>query len=254
MGHVYFIQETDTGAIKIGWSSNLRKRLAALQICHHSKLKLLAAFEGNIGEEKDTQNHFKEFNIRGEWFKPNEGLMKIIEKNKIALTDKMQEVPLDLEKEVKKYEGKPTTDAGRECRKLLELAEYHIKDATPVQQEEMLTIEEAAAALGISSQSLRNWEKKGIFVPARSDGGHRRYKRSDITTLRKQQMTGCEFIIPNIVVNEMWDMIQNILAPFDPLEKVNISIRQDAVLNKVQISVDSEDGLINIIKSFNIKE
>lgn len=254
MGHVYFIQETETGAIKIGWSSNLRKRLAALQISNHSKLKLLAAYEGCIGEEKDTQDHFKEFRIRGEWFRPNEDLMRVIEKNKISLTEKVQEVPLDLEKAAKEFEGKPATAAGQECRKLLELAEYHIEDVTPENKEELLTTEEAAAALGVASQTLRNWEKKGIFIPARSDGGHRRYKRSDITTLRKQQMTGCEFIIPGIVVNEMWDMIQNILAPFDPMEKVNISIRQDAVLNKVQISVDSEDGLITINKSFNIKE
>jgi len=52
----------------------------------------------------------------------------------------------------------------------------------------------------------------------------------------------------------LWESVRNLLAPFDPMEKINVSIRQDSVLNKVQIIVDSEDGLITINKNFTIKD
>jgi len=249
MGHVYFVQEVESGAIKIGWSSNLRKRVLALQAYSPNKLKLLAAFEGTLDTEKKVHESFKEYRIRGEWFRPEKELLDLIEKNKL------QEVPLNLEKAVQQYNGQPSSEEGKECRKWLELAEYHIEDTVPEpESEDMLSVEEAASALGISSQTLRNWEKKGIFVPTRSAGGHRRYKRADVLALRKQQMTGFEFVLPCITVNDLWESVRNLLAPFDPMEKINVSIRQDSVLNKVQIIVDSEDGLITINKNFTIKD
>ena len=41
--------------------------------------------------------------------------------------------------------------------------------------EALLTVEYAAVQLGVSSQTIRNWEKQGILIPAhKTEGGHRR--------------------------------------------------------------------------------
>ncbi|TAE32663.1 MAG: IS607 family transposase [Candidatus Kapaibacterium sp.] len=44
----------------------------------------------------------------------------------------------------------------------------------------LLTIEEAAQQLGVSSITLRRWEKAGKITATRTQGGHRRYVLADI--------------------------------------------------------------------------
>lgn len=44
----------------------------------------------------------------------------------------------------------------------------------------MLTIEEAAERLGVSTITLRRWEKAGKITAQRTQGGHRRYALADI--------------------------------------------------------------------------
>ena len=47
--------------------------------------------------------------------------------------------------------------------------------------DEMVSISEAAKILGITEKTLRSWELKGKLLPAeRTEGGHRRYRASDI--------------------------------------------------------------------------
>jgi len=48
-------------------------------------------------------------------------------------------------------------------------------------------IGEAARVLGVSASSLRNWERMGLLVPARSDARYRLYSREALTKLRKIQ-------------------------------------------------------------------
>lgn len=44
-----------------------------------------------------------------------------------------------------------------------------------------VSISEAAQIKGVSADTLRIWEEKGILVPERTEGGHRRYKLSELT-------------------------------------------------------------------------
>ena len=44
----------------------------------------------------------------------------------------------------------------------------------------ILSIKEAAEILGVSDETLRNYERDGKLSPTYTDGGHRRYKRIDI--------------------------------------------------------------------------
>ncbi|MBW4507170.1 MAG: IS607 family transposase [Scytonematopsis contorta HA4267-MV1] len=46
--------------------------------------------------------------------------------------------------------------------------------------ERYVSIGEAAQIKGVSIDTLRLWEEKGILVAARTEGGHRRYKLSDL--------------------------------------------------------------------------
>ncbi len=51
----------------------------------------------------------------------------------------------------------------------------------------ILSIHEAAERLGVSDKTLRRWEESGALVPLRSEGGHRRYKLSEVDKFRKRR-------------------------------------------------------------------
>ncbi len=72
---------------------------------------------------------------------------------------------------------------------------YSLKDLTKFKQEHLpkkvrqlglLSVSDAAAALNITADTLRNWEKKGITDSIRTQGGTRRFSRSEIRRLQKE--------------------------------------------------------------------
>ncbi len=52
-------------------------------------------------------------------------------------------------------------------------------------QQNLLSIHEAAALLKVSTKTLRRWEEKGILLAARTEGKHRRYSFESISTFKK---------------------------------------------------------------------
>lgn len=74
----YFIQAKDSKHIKIGKSTleRLQQRLQNLQIGHSEDLILLGI---SLEEEGKLHSKYKNYNIRGEWFKPSIELYKEIE-------------------------------------------------------------------------------------------------------------------------------------------------------------------------------
>ena len=48
----------------------------------------------------------------------------------------------------------------------------------------LLSIQEAAFEMGVSKETLRNWERKGILVSYRTVGNHRRYAFEDLEKLK----------------------------------------------------------------------
>lgn len=52
-------------------------------------------------------------------------------------------------------------------------------------QENLLSIQEAAKILGVSTKTLRRWEARGILVPQRTTGAHRRYTLEQIENFKK---------------------------------------------------------------------
>ena len=59
----------------------------------------------------------------------------------------------------------------------------------PTQQEERLTIGESSEYLGVSIDTLRRWEKKGVITTVRSPGGHRYFFKKDLDKLFGQKYT-----------------------------------------------------------------
>ena len=52
---------------------------------------------------------------------------------------------------------------------------------------ELLTIQQVAKILNVSTKTLRRWEKKGILIPQRSSGNYRLYTQDDIEILRNNK-------------------------------------------------------------------
>lgn len=114
----------------------------------------------------------------------------------------------------------------------------------------LLKIDEAAALLGVTSQTLRNWDKSGKLKPARTDGGHRRYKEADINAIRKEQMHCTEILFHGTTPIELEGIFNSLIRDFDPLEKINLTVRHDTVYNKVRVMIESADGLVGNTRSF----
>ncbi|MDY7037846.1 MAG: MerR family DNA-binding transcriptional regulator [Thermodesulfobacteriota bacterium] len=51
---------------------------------------------------------------------------------------------------------------------------------------DFLTIKEAAEFVGVTAETLRNWDRRGKLVPARHPvNGYRLYRRKDLESLLK---------------------------------------------------------------------
>jgi len=50
--------------------------------------------------------------------------------------------------------------------------------------ERAITIKKAARFLGVHPATLRNWEKKGLFMASRDLSGYRRYTMEDLIHLK----------------------------------------------------------------------
>ena len=77
--NVYFIQAATGGPIKIGVSSDVKKRLTALQMCCPVPLRVLHTIPGG-GHSLETELHkrFAAWRLHGEWFDNVGELMALI--------------------------------------------------------------------------------------------------------------------------------------------------------------------------------
>jgi hypothetical protein len=65
---IYFIGESWSRPVKIGYSENPAKRLKQIQSINPSKLKILFTVEGGRSLEKQYHEVLGEHRVRGEWF------------------------------------------------------------------------------------------------------------------------------------------------------------------------------------------
>lgn len=65
--YVYFV-EASNGRIKIGTSSNIKRRFNQLQSSSPCQLKLIGVISGDKIKERQIHERFKRYNTHGEWF------------------------------------------------------------------------------------------------------------------------------------------------------------------------------------------
>lgn len=77
---IYAIRVGADGPIKIGRATNPVQRLMELQTAHHQKLNLIAVARWQDEMERELHDILKYSRLEGEWFKPNEHVLWIVEK------------------------------------------------------------------------------------------------------------------------------------------------------------------------------
>lgn len=155
----------------------------------------------------------------------------------------------DMREKIAAKLGDNITKEAQACRDLIS----HCENIT-VEGDSLLTIKQASILLGVSEQTLRNWESSGKLIPQRTDGGHRRYLESQINPLRKKQLSLPEILLPCITPAKLRALGEALLSTFGPDEKITLIISQGAIDGKVTITLDSEDGLTTVCKTFNMEE
>lgn len=87
---VYFVQAGVGGPIKIGWSAQVKQRLASAQVDNHEELILRAMVPGGPQVEARLHAVFASASLRGEWFRPVKALVELVE----ALEDGASLLPI----------------------------------------------------------------------------------------------------------------------------------------------------------------
>jgi len=77
---VYFVERETDHAIKIGWSSDVARRIGELRKKEQCEIVLLAAIPGDKPEEQAVHARFANDAIADEWFRPSESLTTFISK------------------------------------------------------------------------------------------------------------------------------------------------------------------------------
>jgi hypothetical protein len=83
---VYFLQRGAGGPVKIGYSTNLKKRISKLQTGCAEKLDLLCALEGDRLQETSLHSQFQTERLHGEWFRPEKVLAYLVKEFGCDLT------------------------------------------------------------------------------------------------------------------------------------------------------------------------
>ncbi len=86
----------------------------------------------------------------------------------------------------------PERTKGGARRYQLSVLQSLLKEKAPLSEKQptlrrgMISITKAAKIVGVSADTLRNWEKKGLISADRTDGGARRYSKSQLTALKRE--------------------------------------------------------------------
>lgn len=73
---IYFIKQGDY--VKIGYTSNIQKRIAQLQTSSPNRLKLIGLIDGTLDDESEYHRRFSHLRGNGEWFVHTQGLDNFI--------------------------------------------------------------------------------------------------------------------------------------------------------------------------------
>jgi hypothetical protein len=72
LGWVYFIRVS--GAIKIGYATNIAARFSQIQTCNPHPIELLGKMPGTLEDESKAHVRFRHLALRAEWFRDHEDI------------------------------------------------------------------------------------------------------------------------------------------------------------------------------------
>ncbi len=78
-GTIYIATRATDGAIKVGWTSDVMRRIAELRKEYHSAVELEACFPGDKPDELRLHARFQADRLDGEWHRPSEALLAFVE-------------------------------------------------------------------------------------------------------------------------------------------------------------------------------
>jgi hypothetical protein len=77
-GRVYFLSTRCGRYVKIGYATDVSRRMTEIDLCHPEPLALLGSMPGNPRIEKFMHRKFKDLRVRGEWFHLAEEIQQYI--------------------------------------------------------------------------------------------------------------------------------------------------------------------------------
>jgi putative resolvase len=72
----------------------------------------------------------------------------------------------------------------------------------------LITIKEASDLLGVSTKTLRRWEKQGKISPTRTPGGHRRFRTTDVLFCHHESPPHDRLVVGYARVSDLAQQIQ----------------------------------------------
>lgn len=90
---IYFIQDSLSKKIKIGYSANFKRRFLDLSNANANRLYILCVLPGNKEDEVKYHARFAQYRTHGEWFSPSREIVEFIkeENRKIDKINKSKE-------------------------------------------------------------------------------------------------------------------------------------------------------------------
>lgn len=67
-GVVYFVTADDPRMVKIGFTSNIERRVKSLQTANHGKVRVIGCVPGTKSDETSFHRRFHKYRRSGEWF------------------------------------------------------------------------------------------------------------------------------------------------------------------------------------------
>lgn len=95
---VYFLHAPDCGLVKIGYSFELWRRVAEIQLLSPARLEILGAMPGGLRKESELHRRFAHLRSHGEWFHLDDELDRFI--GVVALSRRFSRLPDEMKSSV----------------------------------------------------------------------------------------------------------------------------------------------------------
>lgn len=79
-GTIYFISDSQTMRVKIGFATSLKQRKSQLQVGHWDELYVLERAPGTLADEGRLKVIFEPLRIRGEWFRLEQPIFDLFQR------------------------------------------------------------------------------------------------------------------------------------------------------------------------------